>query len=158
MIEEQGSSGDGKSMGASAEPTGLSQAEPVSRLGPPGFDPSRWMRRAGLHRDWLMESVTLESAAIMGRHYGAREEWGKPVGCFCWTKETWRDEWDCDSETKAIGILFANGRVMDMRFGKSGTRTSFYSAPAIATEARRAETENTGSVHEGAGPKDIAHD
>lgn len=27
---------------------------------------------------------------------------------------------------------------------------------AIATEARRAETEDTGSVHEGAGPKDIA--
>jgi NTP pyrophosphatase (non-canonical NTP hydrolase) len=27
---------------------------------------------------------------------------------------------------------------------------------AIATEARRAETGNTGSVHEGAGPKDIA--
>jgi hypothetical protein len=29
-------------------------------------------------------------------------------------------------------------------------------AKAIATEARRAETENTGSVHEGAGPQDIA--
>jgi hypothetical protein len=27
---------------------------------------------------------------------------------------------------------------------------------AIATEARRAETAQTGSVHEGAGPKDIA--
>jgi hypothetical protein len=29
-------------------------------------------------------------------------------------------------------------------------------ADALATEARRAETENTGSVHEGAGPKDNA--
>jgi hypothetical protein len=29
-------------------------------------------------------------------------------------------------------------------------------ATAIATEARRAETAQTGSVHEGAGPKDIA--
>jgi hypothetical protein len=29
---------------------------------------------------------------------------------------------------------------------------------ALATEARRAETENTGSVHEGAGPKDNAQD
>jgi hypothetical protein len=29
---------------------------------------------------------------------------------------------------------------------------------AIATEARRAETPKSGSVHEGAGPKDIAHE
>jgi hypothetical protein len=33
---------------------------------------------------------------------------------------------------------------------------SWLAEEAIATEARRAETGNTGSVHEGAGPKDIA--
>ena len=52
---------DEQGMGASAKPTGLSQAEPVARLGPAGFDPSRWQVGDILRADGDIWRVTVPS-------------------------------------------------------------------------------------------------
>jgi hypothetical protein len=60
---------------------------------------------------------------------------------------SWRVECDpCPEAPGGIYIGSCEGRKLD----------AIRAHNAIATEARRAETENTGSVHGGAGPKDIA--
>jgi hypothetical protein len=56
----------------------------------------------------------------------------------------------CDGYKPMGSGYWASGLGEDLRLGIS------YAHDAIATEARRAETAKTGSVHEGAGPKDIA--
>jgi hypothetical protein len=136
-------------VGASASQNGLSSpTEPkVSAL--TGFDPSRWVRMAGIRREWVRDDVTRESGGIMARRYGAPTDWGNPIKAFVWTKETWRDEWDCDSETKVIACLFPNGRVVDIRFRARDTRTSFYSAPASGTETEGQDRNGLGAEHEG---------
>jgi hypothetical protein len=134
--------------GRVGEPTGLSQAEPEKVSSLTGFDPSRWTKRVRAHRDWVREPMTLDGAEMITRKYGALTWGGTPVSCFCWSKETWLSEWDCDSEIKAIAVLFDNRRVMVVRYSKRGTKTIFYTASAI--EAQRAGTPQSDPVHESA--------
>jgi hypothetical protein len=77
--------------------------------------------------------------------------------------EDW--EFSLERETDSAGEMFARCRMGDpARHRDCEARTlplalcaaALRARAAIATEARRAETVKQGSVHEGAGPKDIA--
>jgi hypothetical protein len=171
-----------RDMGAPDKPTGLSQAEPVSRLGPSGFDPSRWpYTRAALAR--LKAAFQDWRATVMLRKHGAQLRtdriirrksdgtWWIPgapqslgyamLGLF--TKR--RLDFHFYRVRDWRGVLIASRRVFWL--AQSGKFDLLINCPhyqlppwpmdiecrkidaAIATEARRAETENTGSVHDG---------
>lgn len=89
-------------------------------------DPRNWLSHAGIKRDWVRTGVTTDSAADMARRYHADPAWGEPLAAFVWEKETWRNEWDCGSETKVFACIFPNNRVVAVRFNKNGQRISHY--------------------------------
>lgn len=53
-------------LGRVGKPTGLSQAEPASRLGPSGFDPSRFAS-AEAEIAWLRNQLQIERALAAER-------------------------------------------------------------------------------------------
>jgi hypothetical protein len=89
-----------------------------------------WMHTRGIKRDWTRCGLSLESATRIGADMFAQEECGKPTSAFIWSEEIWHDEWSCDETLRVIGILYENGKVLDVRQNKRGNRISIYTAPA----------------------------
>jgi hypothetical protein len=152
--------------------------EPVARLDPTGFDPSRlehladecetvtWAdpalaRQIGeaaksfqVRSDWnplawLDEAITLVPEGWHITHSGEGRFLTR--GRFAVTLETWSVEYAADGE-----VIHTTP---DRRHGVAQMFASALTAAAlraIATEARRAETAKSDPVHEGADPKGIA--
>jgi len=145
----------------------LAEAEPVARLGPPGFDPGR-VRFDSCERQF--ESV----AKRWRQQYFRNGRWGGTI--YGSADETYAKIREC----KTVADLYALGlkNWVSERCALCGSEPDAwlevgdepdYEARwlticlpcaehlgAIATEARRAATTEIGAVHEGAGPKDIA--
>jgi hypothetical protein len=151
-------------MGASAKPSGLSQAEPSSPVSAlTGFDPSRICECIDSNGDqWLpmYGCAPHECYWRKGPEFTLGQSTLIPFSsddCFVPDIED-GEGWEAFVYPMACGVFYcpecqqdeykAAWRKLVDRIGPP--------PPAIATEARRAETENTGSVHEGAGPQDIA--
>jgi hypothetical protein len=138
--------------------TGLSQAEPVSRLGPSGFDPSRVLdviipfldfprdARTVMENmgdgEWCRTAASMESetgvpaSRVREIHRALRTLGLADFGPICDT--------DAEAYTPRGSGYWLTGRGFRLI-------TSIDIAEAIATEARRAETPKSGSVYEGAG-------
>jgi len=121
--------GDGR-----AVPDGLSSStEPKEVSALTGFDPSRIARSLRKKQRALILSLRTE----WGRadQETARRMWGGPYGYL---------------------IQHKHGTLNCWRLSERGLMAKAALVVAIATEARRAETPQSDSVHEGAGPQDIA--
>lgn len=101
---------------------------------------------------WMKIAESLTEEPDFWRHY---DQIGRchidPRHNGWWVGEETR--WLTDGETRSC--LWCGNHTQHLRRWTDTVERERWE-PAIATEARRAETENTGSVHEGAGPQDIA--
>lgn len=117
--------------------------EPVARLDPPGFDPSRVVAV-----EFIEPSIVVEQQGYDGCCTGDK---------YIWVRHEGRPHLDALLATVHYNYAYHDNctirgvaeRVANVLAGRG---------PAIATEAQRAMTVEHGSIHEGAGPEDIAHD
>jgi hypothetical protein len=143
--------------------------EPVSRLDPSGFDPSRimtelsalWFAYAtseGGHKDRDCHFVVEQYFSYGDEPYWTAYHAGYIDDGFGIGGRNERHERRFDTYAAALGYCIEETLAMFRRHHRDLSSETVARLSALATEARRAETENTGSVHEGAGPKDNAHD
>jgi hypothetical protein len=143
--------------------------EPVSRLDPPGLDPSRGYDMESAPKDcavlaWCSPDCrdpkcgfhTGEGTSICLYH--AHAEGGSAYGLGFAIVE-WGGGWDDRTyEYPNEGWLPDWWFRFGSEFEEVANPVRWWPLPALATEAGTAETLKDGSVHEGAGPKDNAHD
>lgn len=159
--------------------TGLSQAEPVARLGPPGFDPSRIAEVVEQVEPSLLAPIIKKAAdefycAVMETaedYLRDNLDWNLKSHLAMLERQNQRMRMELSEIDRIIGPPWcthgerinrlremdaAVGQLIELRYA---VQFDPKRAKAIATETRRAETTKIGSVEdEGAGPKDIAHD